>query len=338
MALRFIEISVPADLAQAVRDVINEVDIGGPWHETLDDGRSLVRLLLEADQTGPIVDQFEKRFGSEPHFKLVILPVDAALPRKEPEAEKEQYADETQAKQPTTTASALSRQELLEEVHDMSRLSRVFLAPVVLSTIVAAVGLLQDNVAVIIGAMVIAPLLGPNVAMAFGTTLGDPKLIKQAFISTLVGFLMALVIAIGIAITLNVDPVSIGEIVNRTHVELSDIVLALAAGAAGVLVLTSGTSTALVGVMVAVALLPPTVVLGLMLGSGELALASGAGLLLATNVICVNLAGVVTFLVQGVRPLTWWESDRAKKSSRIAVAIWMILLGILVVVIVVAKK
>ena len=64
MALRFIEISVPSDLAQDVRDVINEVDIGGPWHETLDDGRSLVRLLLEADQTGPIVDQFEKRFGS----------------------------------------------------------------------------------------------------------------------------------------------------------------------------------------------------------------------------------------------------------------------------------
>ena len=186
--------------------------------------------------------------------------------------------------------------------------------------------------------MVIAPLLGPNVAMAFGTTLGDPKLIKQALISTLAGFLIALVIAIGLALTLKVDPASIDEIVNRTHVELSDIVLALAAGAAGVLVLTSGTSTALVGLMVAVALLPPTVVLGLMLGSGEWALASGAGLLLATNVICVNLAGVVTFLVQGVRPLTWWESDRANKSSRIAVALWMILLVILVVVIIIAKK
>lgn len=46
MALRFIEISVPADLAQEVKDVINEAEIGGPWHETLDDGRSLVRLLL----------------------------------------------------------------------------------------------------------------------------------------------------------------------------------------------------------------------------------------------------------------------------------------------------
>ncbi len=335
MALRFIEISVPSDLAPAVRDVVDEVDIGGPWHETLDDGRSLVRLLLEADQTGPIVDRLEQRFGSEPHFKLVILKVDAALPRKESEVENTQ--DDALVKEAGKTASALSRQELLEEVQDMSRMSRVFLATVVLSTIVAAVGLLQDNVAVIIGAMVIAPLLGPNVAMAFGTTLGDPKLIKQALISTLVGFLIALVIAIGLALTLNIDPVSIDEIVNRTHVNLYDIVLALAAGAAGVLVLTSGTSTALVGVMVAVALLPPTVVLGLMLGSGEWALASGAALLLATNVICVNLAGVVTFLFQGVRPLTWWESDRAKKSSRIAVSIWLILLAILIAVIVIAK-
>ena len=326
MALRLVEIIVPADQAGAVREILEESQIGGPWHETLNDGRILVRLLLEAEKTGPIVDQFEQRFGGGEHFQLVILPVEAVLPRTG-ESSKPSPADEAADTEPSASAaSGLSRQELQEEVHDMSRLSRVFLATVVLSTIVAAVGLLRDNVAVIIGAMVIAPLLGPNVAMAFGTTLGDAGLIRKATLSNAVGFLIAFVLAMAMGLTLQFDPTAIGEIVSRTEVGLSDIVLALAAGAAGVLVLTSGVSTALVGVMVAVALLPPTVVFGLMLGSARWELAYGAGMLLATNVICVNLAGVVTFLWQGVRPLTWWETDRARRSSRIALSIWLTLL------------
>ena len=337
MALRLVEIIVPTDQADAVREVVEEAQIGGPWHETLDDGRILVRLVLDAEKTGPIVDQFEQRFGGGEHFQLVILPVEAALPRTG-ESSKPPPADEAADTEPSArAASGLSRQELQEEVRDMSRLSRVFLATVVLSTIVAAVGLLRDNVAVIIGAMVIAPLLGPNVAMAFGTTLGDPPLIRQAVLSNAVGFLIAFVLAMGMGLTLQFDPAAIGEIVSRTEVGLSDIVLALAAGAAGVLVLTSGVSTALVGVMVAVALLPPTVVFGLMLGSARWELAYGAGMLLATNVICVNLAGVVTFLLQGVRPLTWWETDRARRSSRIALSIWVTLLIGLAVLIVIGR-
>ncbi len=337
MALRLVEIIVPADQAGAVREVVEEAQIGGPWHETLDDGRILVRLVLEAEKTGPIVDQFEQRFGGGEHFQLVILAVEAALPRTE-ESSTPPPADEAADTGPSArAASGLSRQELQEEVHDMSRLSRVFLATVVLSTIVAAVGLLRDHVAVIIGAMVIAPLLGPNVVMAFGTTLGDPPLIKQAVLSNAVGFLIAFVLAVGMGLTLPFDPAAIGEIVSRTEVGLSDIVLALAAGAAGVLVLTSGVSTALVGVMVAVALLPPTVVFGLMLGSARWEFAYGAGMLLATNVICVNLAGVVTFLVQGVLPLTWWETDRARRSSRIALTIWLTLLIGLAVLIVIGR-
>ena len=74
----------------------------------------------------------------------------------------------------------ISRAELYEAVKDMARLTRVYLGMVILSTVVAAVGLLNDNVAVIIGAMVIAPLLGPIIAQAMGTTLGDFDLARLA--------------------------------------------------------------------------------------------------------------------------------------------------------------
>ena len=60
-------------------------------------------------------------------------------------------------------------------------------------------------------------------------------------------------------------------------------------------------------------------------------------LLFITNVICVNLAGVVTLLVQNVRPRTWWEADRAKKAIKIAISLWVILLLMLVAVILVLQ-
>ena len=120
------------------------------------------------------------------------------------------------------------------------------------------------------------------------------------------------------------------EIVTRTHVSLGDIVLALASGAAGALAFTSGLPSALIGVMVAVALLPPLVTCGLLLGAGHGAMATGAMLLFITNLICINLSGVATFLLHGIRPLTWWEADRAKRATRNAIVIWVLLLSALV--------
>jgi uncharacterized membrane protein len=94
----------------------------------------------------------------------------------------------------------------------------------------------------------------------------------------------------------------------------------------------------LIGVMVAVALLPPLVTSGLLLGGGQPALAMGALSLFMVNLICVNLAGVMTFLVQGIRPATWWEKDRAAKAVRVAVGLWMALLAALVGLILLLRK
>jgi uncharacterized membrane protein len=81
--------------------------------------------------------------------------------------------------------------------------------------------------------------------------------------------------------------------------------------------------------MVAVALLPPLVVASLLTGAGYPTPALGALILLLTNVACINLAAVATFLIRKVRPRTWWEADRAKKATRLAVTAWIILLAVL---------
>ena len=140
-----------------------------------------------------------------------------------------------------------------------------------------------------------------------------------------------------IGVLLHVDP-ALPEMASRTRVVLGDIAVALASGCAGALAFTTGVSAALIGVMVAVALLPPLVAFGLLLGGGHPALAMGALSLFLVNLICVNLAGVTTFLVQGIHPATWWEKDRAVKATRIAIGLWVVLLAALVGMVLLLRK
>ena len=121
----------------------------------------------------------------------------------------------------------------------------------------------------------------------------------------------------------------------RTDVGLDGVVLALASGAAAVLSLTSGLPSVLVGVMVAVALLPPAATMGLMLGQGHFDLMNGAGLLLAVNIVCVNLSAKLVMLVKGVRPRTWLEKRKARQSLATYIVFWVISLAILITVIII---
>jgi uncharacterized membrane protein len=87
-----------------------------------------------------------------------------------------------------------------------------------------------------------------------------------------------------------------------------------------------------------VALLPPLVASGLLAGAGHGTLALGAMLLFLSNVAGVNLAAMVTFVLQGIRPRTWWETEKAKRATRIALVFWVVLLGVFVAIVFVLRK
>ena len=224
------------------------------------------------------------------------------------------------------------REELYQNIEAGGRISSNFIWLVVLSTIVATIGLIEDNVAVVIGAMVIAPLLGPNIALAFGAALGDRVLTLRALQTNAVGLGLALLLALVIGWLWPANFAS-KELLARTDVGLDGVVLALASGAAGVLSLTTGLSSALVGVMVAVALLPPTATLGLTLAAGNYHLALGAGLLLLVNIVSVNLAAKLVLIVRGLKPRTWLEKQKARQSMLAYIVFWVVTLLILLVAI-----
>jgi uncharacterized hydrophobic protein (TIGR00341 family) len=202
---------------------------------------------------------------------------------------------------------------------------------------VAVVGLYYNSVAIIIGAMVIAPLLGPNMAMSLGTTLGDMSLLRSAILTALAGIVTTMVLSVFIGILLQANP-DLPELASRNGVGMGDIAVALASGCAGALAFTTGVSTALIGVMVAVALLPPLVAFGLLLGGGHPALAMGALSLFLVNLISVNLAGVTTFMAQGIHPATWWEKDQADKATHTALKLWVAMLAVLIILILLFQK
>jgi uncharacterized hydrophobic protein (TIGR00341 family) len=289
-------------------------------------------VTVRMELVEPITDAVLDRFDGESSFRLSILSVEATHPTlPEPETEEDPAPQEERSWSPRF--GRVSREELIEDIQGAAKTTPVSMIMVVLSTIVACVGLIKGSAAIVIGAMMIAPLLGPNIALALGTSLGDFEMIKRAIRSNLSGVFLALLIATVFGLVLSGD-LSTGEIDSRTVVDLGDLLLALAAGAAGAIAFTSGAPQVVVGVMVAVALLPPTAVCGMMLGTARWADASEAALLTATNVVCINLSATGVFLLQGVKPSVWWEKERARGAGIRAMVAWTIALVILAALIV----
>jgi len=284
-----------------------------------EEGRQAIRMLMLDEMVQPTLDALQNIVSSYPSARIIVIPVDATLPL--PEQSK-------QAKKSTAT----SREALYDMVSKNAVLDSNFIVLVILSTLVAAIGLIKNNVAVVIGAMVIAPLLGPNLALGLGTALGDVALMRKSLKTNLAGVTLAIGLSILLGLTWPFD-INSPELLSRTDVGMDSLALALASGAAAALSLTTGLSSVLVGVMVAVALLPPAATFGLMLGHGQYQLAVGAALLLIANVICVNLATKIVFMVKGISPRTWWEKEKARRAMRIYILVWLSGLVILSIVI-----
>jgi uncharacterized hydrophobic protein (TIGR00341 family) len=333
MALRLIEIYHKRDKADEIDYLLKDAPILGTWHDHLQEGDSISKIIVKSEHTESVVDLIEKHFPQKDSYRIIILSVEATIPRPEEPEQKEK--EETTVKE--KTPKRISIEELYQKMIGQSGVSKKFIVMTTVASFVAAVGLLKNDVAIIIGSMVIAPLLGPNMALSLATTLADLKLARKAIVTNMAGFSIVLAISMAMGIVLTVNPET-PQIAIRTDVSHLYIFLALASGVAGAYSITAGVAEALVGVMVAVAILPPLVAAGLLFGAAYWTEGIGALLLCFVNVVCINLSGVVTFLVEGIQPKRWWEAERARKYVRIAISLWIVLLLILAVMIVIEQK
>ncbi len=330
MEIRIIEIIASDTSETRIHEIIEQHKTLDIWSRPLADGRRQIQVLLETRATESLMDDLETFHANEPGFRLLLRQVEATIPAIKAEETDNKEESENEATPPPK--DRISRQELYNDVAGGAKDTDYFYLNVLLATIVAAIGLVRSDTAIIIAAMVIAPLLGPNMALALATTLGDRELAKAALWTNGKGLALTILASLVISLILysaHESVVTSEAILSRTNMGFVDVILALAAGAAGALAYTHSVSGNLVGVMVAVALLPPILCSVLLFTHGQPVLAGKAFVLFVTNVAGANLAAVSVFLLSGIRPRTWWEADRAKRAARRAIIAWVGLILIL---------
>lgn len=331
--MRLIVLSIPDSARNEIClkvDKITETPVRIFAEESDGKTRWTLHILADDECRQQLLDEIQSELTLEDDWQLAILPVDTTLPRAaEPEEEKTTDPKE-EVDEAMKLPGGLSREEIYEQVERQGKTNRTYLILVLLSTVVAAFGMLEDNVAVVLGAMVIAPLLGPNLALSVGVALGDSKLILRAAAALIIG--VALSIFLGFLIALLLPGASESdELLSRTDIGFGGLAIALASGAAAALSLVTGVSSALVGVMVAVALLPPATAVGLFLGFGQPMHAFESSIMLLMNIVCINISAQAVMVTRGITPRRWYEKRRARRSSRINAAIWLSLLTLLAV-------
>lgn len=327
--MRLIEAIVPTAKSDAVKKAVEEC---GPTHwrfaATEDDETCVLKAFFAEAGAQELVDRLQDICAGETeNWRILVLPVEATAPQPE---EEEDENEEARRREKTAL-----REEIYDDVVEGAELSIDFFILTFASTIVAALGLNADNVAAVIGAMVIAPLLGPILAITFASALGDFKLLRRGGRNALSGLALGVLTsaAIGLFFGINLES---EELLSRTVVGIDSMVLALAAGTAAALSIVTGVSAALVGVMVAVALLPPAAAAGLFVGAGEFTFALRSILLLSVNVACIMLAAQGIYLYKGVRPRTWFEKKKASQARRINLIALFVIIALLAVIVVIA--
>ncbi|GIV42860.1 MAG: DUF389 domain-containing protein [Vicingaceae bacterium] len=323
MNLRLIEIILPGENATRIIDQLKNEEILDYWREEVFKDEVIIKVLLDANKTESLMDKLEKKFSNDKRFRMVSIEVKTTIPRPD---------DPENSTKQNIGRLRVSRDELYTSASNSVELNYVYFIMIVLSTVIAAIGLYKNSVALIIGSMVIAPLLSPNIAISLATVIGDYELEKKGFIAFFLGAGLSLVLSILLGLIFPLD-LQFEEVKSRTSLNYPDLIVAIASGVAGTLAFTTGEMMGVVGVMVAIALLPPLVNAGMLLGNGHWLSSLGSFLLFTANFASLNLAGVLTFLLQGVRSGNWWEEKKARKHRKKVIILWIILILLLAIAI-----
>ncbi|GAB3324324.1 TIGR00341 family protein [Haloplanus salinarum] len=218
----------------------------------------------------------------------------------------------------------IAREELAARARSLAPNWRTFVVMTVVSSVVATAGLLLDSAAVVVGSMVIAPLIGPAMATSTGSVVDDRELLLRGVKQQVAGGVLAVLAAAAFAVVLRAthvvpleaaDVFAINEVRERLVPDVLSLVIALGAGVAGALSLSTGVSTALVGVMIAAALVPPTAVVGIGLAWGSPRTVTGALVLVLVNFLSINFAALAVLWATGYRPKGWLRHEEARVAT-----------------------
>ena len=329
--MRHIQVTVPVGKRETVLELLDEegVDYVVTDETSTREYETVVYFPLPTNAVEPILDSLQD-VGVDQESYTVVMDAETVVSRKFDELQ-ESYATES------VEEEQISRQELLTQANELTPTFSVFFTMTLISAIVATVGLLLDSPAVVVGSMVIAPLIGPALSASIGTVVNDREVfftgMRYQFVGVAGGIIAAAIFAWLFQTLFLVPPgaeiTEIDEVAERIAPELLLLPVALGAGAAGILSLATGFSVAIVGVMIAAALVPPMAAAGIAIAWGLPVAALGSTVLVLVNLLGVNVAGLLTLWYLGYRPENWFETSIAQRQLLKQIGLFVVAIAVL---------
>jgi uncharacterized hydrophobic protein (TIGR00341 family) len=329
--VRLLQVTIPAGKRDAV---LRALDDEGVEYVVTDEtsGREYTAVLyapVPRAAVEPILERLREA-GIDDQAYTVVVEASTVVSRKYEQLE-ERYAEEG------GDEDRIAREELHTRAKELAPSTRTYVVMTIISAIIATAGLLLDSPAVVVGSMVIAPLIGPAMAASVGTVVDDDELFARGVKLQVAGMLLAVVSAAAFAwfirfahlIPPGIDVTSIPEVRERLAPDFLSLAVALGAGVAGALSLSSGVSSAIVGVMIAVALIPPAATVGIGLAWGLPMVSLGAGVLALVNGLSINFAALLVLWYSGYRPNQWFKLDEARAATLKRIGILAVAIALL---------
>ena len=315
--MRLVQVTIPAGKREAVLELLDEEDIDYVVTDETS-GReytAVVYFPLPTNAVEPILESLRET-GLEREAYTVVLSAETVVSEKF-EALEEEYDEREDSEE------RIARQELEARAKELAPSLPTYLLMTVVSAVIATAGLLLDSPATVVGSMVIAPLIGPAMSAAVGSVIDDTEMFRRGVVLQVLGVILSVAAATAFTIfvqTTNlvppgIDPLMLSEVEERLSPNFLSLAVAIGAGVAGAISLTAGVSAALVGVMIAVALIPPAATVGIGIAYSEPALALGSAVLVSVNILSINLSALVMLWYSGYRPENFFQRDEARTAT-----------------------
>lgn len=334
--MRLVQVTVPAGKLDAIQAVLESEGIDYVVAATTEDPdyAATVFFPLPTEAVEPVLEGLESEgVGEEGHS--VIVQAESVV-STEFEELREEYRSESDV------SDQVAFEELRTHARELIPTAPTYALLTAISAVVATAGLLLGSTAIVVGAMIIAPLVGPSMATSVGSVVDDEGLFRHGLSYQAGGFLLAVASAtlFGLAarelflVPPTIEITGVEQIAGRLTPDLLSLVVAIGSGVAGARSLSSDVSTTLVGVMISAALVPPAAAVGIGVAWWRPAMVVDAGLLLLVNAVSINLAALATLWYSGARPRDRRDESRARVATRhrllALVAVALLLTGPLV--------
>ncbi|MDY6769615.1 MAG: TIGR00341 family protein [Candidatus Nanohaloarchaea archaeon] len=305
--MKRVEITVPADESDAAREILEQYEEEITSSEAEKEGDKVIQFQVALDSDD--IDALTEDLKGVTELEAGDLTIEVL----------EETARIEKGRRQEGGSSTISVQEMYQKAFEFGSVSKTTYALIALGAGIAVFGVAMENVTVVIGAMVIAPMLGPFISTSFGLVIGDRQLIQESAIYGAESLLIGLSSAFLISLAIPIQPNPLMRLIANPGV--LTIFLSLFVGAAGALTFATEARESLAGVAVAIALVPPTAVAGASLAIPNFQIFFDVGLVILTNVSALVLAGSVTFKLYGISPSTYHRQKVSEEQLRKAIAI-----------------